>query len=194
MNFNNISPGRLKIPLLCILAAILLSVSALIFFKARVLVNPIFKNINIDSSADILLNNFKHISKTNGIKEWALKAASAKIINDKNLAVLNGVAATIFTEDNKEIYITAKNGKLNTETHDIELYGNVIIRFEGVILKTDKLHYSKNSHIIYSDESVTITKEKSTVQADSLVADLKAFTLELKGNIKGNFFKITTDL
>lgn len=189
MNLKNISPGRLKLPLFCILLVILILISALVFFKTRALVNPSFKNIVIDSSADIFLNNFKHTSKTNGIKDWALKAASAKIINDQHLALLKDVSITIFTDNNTEVQIAAKNGRLDTETHDIELSDKVIINYEGTFLKTDKLHYRKNSHIIYSDGKVEIKKENSIIQADSLIADLKDSTLKLEGNIKGIFIE-----
>ncbi|MCK5542799.1 MAG: LPS export ABC transporter periplasmic protein LptC [Desulfobacterales bacterium] len=189
MNFKNISPGKLKLPLISILVIILLLVGTLVFFKTRILINPSFKNIDIDSSADILLNNFKHISKTDGIKEWALKAASAKIINAENLALLKDVSLIIFTEDNTEVQITAHNGRFNTKTNDIELADKVIIKFEDAFLKTDKLHYKKKSHIIYSDGQVIITKGTSIIQADSLVADLKDSSLKLEGNIKGKFFE-----
>jgi len=151
--------------------------------------NPSFKNIVIDSSADIFLNNFKHTSKTNGIKDWSLKAASAKIINDQHLALLKDVSITIFTDNNTEVQITAKNGRLDTETRDIELSDKIIINYEGTFLKTDKLHYRKKSHIIYSDGKVEIKKNNSIIQADSLIADLKNSTLKLKGNIKGIFIE-----
>ena len=187
MNFKNISPGKLKFPLFCILIIILLLIFALIFFKTKGIVNPSFNNIEIDSSADIFLNNFKHTSKTDGIKDWALKAASAKIINAQNLALLEDVSVTIFTEDNTEVQITAQNGRYNTKTHDIILSNKVIVNYEGTLLKTDKLHYEKKSHIIYSDEQVDIEKESSTIQADSLLADLKDSTIKLEGNVKGKF-------
>ncbi|MCP3951371.1 MAG: LPS export ABC transporter periplasmic protein LptC, partial [Desulfobacterales bacterium] len=102
---------------------------------------------------------------------------------------LEDVSITIFTKDNKEVYITAQNGKLNTKSHDIELSGEIIINFEGALLKTDKLHYRKKSHIIYTDGKVKITKERSIIQADSLVVDLNDSTLKLEGNIKGKFFE-----
>ncbi len=189
MNFKNISPSKLKLPLISILIILLLLIGTLIFFKTRVPIDLSFKNIDIDSSADILLNNFIQTSKTNGIKDWALKAASAKIMNTKNLAVLEDVVVTIFTKDNKEIQITADNGRLNTKTHDIELSDKIFIEFEDASLKTDKLHYKKKSHIIYSDGQVEITKESSIIQADSLIVDLNDSTLKLEGNIKGKFFE-----
>ncbi|MCK5096930.1 MAG: LPS export ABC transporter periplasmic protein LptC [Desulfobacteraceae bacterium] len=189
MSFKNISPGKLKLPLISILIIILLVIISLVYFKTRVFINPTFKNINIDSSADILLNNFMQTSRTNGIKEWTLKAASAKIINDQNLAILEKVFITVFTENNKQIQITANNGRLNTKTHDIELSGKVQVDYEDMSLKTDKLHYEKKSHIIYSDEKVQITKDSSVIIADSLLADLRNSTLKLEGNIKGKFIE-----
>ncbi len=192
MNFKNISPGKLKLPLFCILILILILIIALVFFKTENIVNPSFKNIEIDSSADILLNNFMQTSRTNGVKEWSLKAASAKIINSENLALLNDVIVTVFTEDNTQIEIIAKNGRLDTKVHDIELSDKVVVNYEGTILKTDKLHYKKKSHIIYSDGQVEIEKENSTIQADSLFADLKNSTLKLEGNVKGKFIETNT--
>ena len=194
MNFKNISPGKLKLPLISILVVILLSIAALIFFKTRMFVNPTFEIKNIDTTANVLLNNFLHTSRTNGIKDLAIKAASAKIINAENLAILKDVSVTVFTEDNTEVQITARNGRFDTKTHDIELSNEVLIKFEDVFLKTDKLHYKKKSHIIYSEGRVEVTKETSVLQADSLVANLNDSTLKLEGNIKGKFFEADNKL
>lgn len=190
MNFKRITPGKLKTPLFCILILILLSIAALIFFDTKNIVNPSFKDIKIDSSADIFLNNFKQTSTTNGVKEWSLKAASAKIINAQNLALLEDVSVLVFTEKDTQVEITAQNGRLDTKTHDIVLSDKVIINYEGTLLKTDKLHYEKKSHIIYSTGPVEIENKSSTIKADSLHADLKNSTLKLEGNVRGNFIEV----
>jgi lipopolysaccharide export system protein LptC len=189
MNLKNISPGKFKLPLFCILVVILLIIITMVFYKTKGGINPEFQNIEIDSSADIFLNNFKQTSKTNGVKEWSLKADSAKIINAQNLALLKNVTVIIFTKNNMQIELKAQNGKLNTKTHDIELSEQVIVNYEDAFLKTDKLHYEKKRHIIYSDGQVEIEKENSTITADLLFADLKDSTLKLEGNVKGIFIE-----
>jgi len=189
MNFKNISPGRLKLPLVCILITIMILIIGFVFFQNKLDINPLLKDIEIDSSADALLHNFMQTSKTNGIKEWSLKASSAKLIYSENSALLNDVEVIIFTKNNTQGKIFAKKGRLNTSTHDIDLSGKVTLLYEGVILKTDKLHYEKKRHIIYSDGKVNIVKENSTIQADSLFADLKNSTMKLEGNIKGKFIE-----
>jgi lipopolysaccharide export system protein LptC len=63
----------------------------------------------------------------------------------------------------------------------------VVVSYENSTLKTDKLHYNKKKHIIYSNTHVTLTKEGSIIEADSMTTNLNERYTILKGHVKGRF-------
>ena len=64
---------------------------------------------------------------------------------------------------------------------------NVIVRYETSVLRTDKLHYNKKEHIIYSNTHVKLEKEDSVIEADSMTTRLNDNYTILKGRVKGTF-------
>ena len=76
---------------------------------------------------------------------------------------------------------------MNTKTHDMIFSENVIVRHETSVLRTDKLHYNKKEHIIYSNTHVKLEKEDSVIEADSMTTRLNDNYTILKGRVKGTF-------
>ena len=129
----------------------------------------------------------EQISKKNGIKEWELKAASATLLKNNNKAVLMDVTITFFTREGEKVLLKAEKGFLNTKTHDMTFSDNVVVNYENSTLKTDKLHYNKKKHIIYSDTHVKLTGKGSVIEADSMTTKLNDRYTVLEGHVKGRF-------
>ena len=64
---------------------------------------------------------------------------------------------------------------------------NVVVRHETSVLRTDKLHYNKKEHIITSNTHVTLEKENSVIEADSMTINLNDSMTILKGHVRGTF-------
>ena len=162
-------------------------ISGFLYFD-KLLSKPVkIKNINIDTKAALKLNVLKQISKKNGIKEWELKAASATLLKNKNKAVLTDVFIIFYTKEGKKVHMKAEQGFLNTKTHDMTFSDSVVVNYENSTLKTDKLHYNKKKHMIYSDTHVKLTKEGSVIEADSMTTKLNERYTVLEGHVKGRF-------
>lgn len=145
------------------------------------------RNIEIDTTAVLMLNQMQQTSSRDGIKEWELKAQSARLLRDKRQAILKTLTVVFHLTDGGQIHATANEGTLFTDTHDMILSGNVKMTYLSNTLFTEQLHYEKKRHIIYSKVSVTITDTNSSLQADSLHIDLNRQRIEMKGNVKGYF-------
>jgi lipopolysaccharide export system protein LptC len=184
---------KLTYALIGFLILIIIIISGFFYFD-KYLSSPIqINDIKIDTKAALKLNVLKQISKKNGIKEWELKAASATLLKDEDKAVLIDVSIIFFTKNNKKVRLTSKRGTLNTTTHDMVFSDNVIVKYETSVLRTDKLHYNKKDHIIYSDTHVRLEKKDSVIEADSMTTRLNDNMTILKGHVRGNFsenFKI----
>ena len=92
-----------------------------------------------------------------------------------------------FTKDKKKIHLTSEKGILDTKTHNMIFSDNVVVMYETSVLRTDKLHYNKKEHIITSDTHVTLEKENSVIEADSMTTDLDNNMTILKGHVRGTF-------
>ncbi len=148
---------------------------------------PVIQNINIDSKTLVSLGVMRQTSTRNGVKEWTLEAASAKILKREHLAVLTDVSVHFFLAGGDEIHLTSRAGTLDTELHDMTFSDTVVVRHQDQVLETDRLQYEKKRHIIYSLNPVVLTSPSVTMTADELTLDLNTHVVRLTGNFKGFF-------
>ena len=184
---TNLLKQRLTYLLIGLLVLMIAVISGFYYFD-KIVSRPLeIKDIKIDTHAALKLNVLHKISKKNGIKEWELKAASATLLKNSHQAVLSDVSITFFTKEAKKVLLKAEKGFLNTKSHDMLLSDSVVVTYENSILRTDKLHYNKKKHMIYSDSPVKLTREGSHIEADSMTTRLDERRTVLKGNVKGRF-------
>jgi len=184
---NTSSKKKLVYPLTGLLFVIIVGLG--IFFYINKLLNtPIsIKEIKIDSKAALKLSVLEQISKKNGITEWELKASSATLMKNEDKAVLVDVTVVFYTKEKTKVVLTSQEGILNTSTHDMTFLKNVVVTHETSTLRTDKLHYEKKPHILYSNSAVTLEDKGSVLKADSMKTELNKNRTILEGHVKGKF-------
>ncbi len=168
---------------------LLLGMTGMIFLGKSSVDTLETKDIHIDSQAALSLNGMEQISQKNGVTQWELSAQSASLIPRDNKAVLQNVHVIFYTKDQQKVILTADQGQLDTETHDMVLTDNVIITYQTACAKTHSLHYEKKNHIIRSDSQIQITQGSSFVRADSMSIDLTKNTLVFSGHVKGTLYE-----
>jgi len=138
---------------------------------------------SIKDGANLSLGKIRQTATRDGKKEWSLEAGSAHYIENENKAVLKDLFITYFLEDNREVYLNADQGILNTDTNDIEFSGNVVIRNEEYRLKTEHLNYKHKRRFIFTDDPVHISGDAADLTGDSLTYDLKVNKIVVTGNV-----------
>ena len=138
---------------------------------------------SINNDADLSLGKIRQTATRDGRKEWSLEAGSADYIENEKKAVLKDIFITYYLKDNREVYLEADQGILNTATNDIEFSGNVVIKNEGYRLKTERLNYRNNERFIFSNDPVHISGADAEITANSLKYDLKNNQIVLNGNV-----------
>ncbi len=139
---------------------------------------------SIKEGANLSLGKIRQTATRDGRKEWSLEAGSADYMENDKKAVLKDLAITYFLEDNREVYLDADQGILNTETNDIEFSGHVVIRNENYRLTTEKLSYEHKRRFIFTHDPVNISGDAVEVSADSATFDLEANKIVLTGTVK----------
>ena len=141
---------------------------------------------SITNDASISIDKVHQETTRDGKKEWSLDASSAQYVIQKKQAIFNEIEAIYFLKGNKKIYITAKKGILNTESKDIELTGNVIVKNEDYNLNTEVLYFDNENRKIYSKAPVKIIDGSSNLMAKSMTIDLNTNNLTFIG-VRGVF-------
>ena len=138
---------------------------------------------SIKEGANLSLGKIRQTATRDGKKEWSLEADSANYMEAENKVDLKNLSVIYFLKDNREVYLEADRGILQTETNDIEFSGNVVIRNEEYRLKTEHLNYEHVRRLISSDTPVHISGGDSELSAASITYDLKANKVVLTGNV-----------
>lgn len=187
MRTSVFSLKKLRLPLFLMLPAIIAGLVGVYYVTRVAIETPVLTDIKIDSSSTLALSAMHQTSSRNGIKEWTLDAASAKLLKGQSLAVMDDVSLTFFLENGKTVHLTSATGTLDTSTHDMTFEGSVRVVYDEYLLVTDKLHYEKKRHIMYSNDPTSITSGKSIIEADSFQSDLAGKRTTFNGNVKGTF-------
>ncbi|MFH0752931.1 MAG: LPS export ABC transporter periplasmic protein LptC [Candidatus Omnitrophota bacterium] len=181
----------------------------IVFFLSVIgVVSPVWAQSDISrkSQRDVVAQelegfNLSGYSET-GEKSWDIKGDKAKIHGDE-VAVTN-VNAYAYGED--DMNLTAKEGKIDKSTGDVNLKRDVVITSEsGATLKTETLQWQRNNDIVQTDDKVRIEDKGMTIEGQGMDAhptlkdarlrsDVTADILaEGKDNKKDNRIQITCD-
>lgn len=140
---------------------------------------------DVQSKANISIGKVHQTATRNGITEWNLDAASVEYIDKSNQAIFQDLSVTFYLKDKTKVYLTANQGILETDSNDIEVLGNVVVKNAFYSLKTENLHYKHNSRTIFSKVPVKISGNSLDFAADSMSLNLITNKTLLQGRVKG---------
>jgi lipopolysaccharide export system protein LptC len=139
----------------------------------------------LQEGTSLSVDNVHQTATRDGIKEWTLNAASARYMTEKNQAVFQEISVTFFLKGEKEIYLTANQGILKTDSNNIEVRGNVVVENSNYRLKTESLYYEHGKRMFSSKVPVEMTGPAFHMTADSASFDLNSNQTVFQGNVKG---------
>jgi len=182
---KNHNHKKLKLFLLSIIF-IVLGVTLTVFVSHRRILEK-EENIvsGIKSKANISIGKVNQTSTKNGIKEWSLDATSVNYIAKKNQAIFRDLSITFYLKDKTEVYLTANKGILKTDSNDMELFGNIVVKNSKYHLKTENLFYRHNKRIIFSKVPVKVTGASFDLAADSMSLNLNTNKAMFEGKVEG---------
>ncbi len=182
---KNHNHKKLKLILLSIIL-VAVGVTLTVFVRNRRILEK-EENIvsGIQSKANISIGKAHQTATKNGIKEWSLDATSVNYIVKKNQAIFQDLSVTFYLKDKSEVYLTANKGILKTDSNDMELFGNIVVKNLKYSLKTENLFYRHNKRIILSKVPVKVTGATFNLAADSMSLNLNTNKTMFEGNVEG---------
>jgi LPS export ABC transporter protein LptC len=175
---------KLSFILLVVILVTFGTIAAVFIGYQRVSTAPELLLSSIKDGANLSLGKIRQTATRNGKKEWSLEAGSAHYMENDKKAVLKNLSITYFLKDNREVYLDAEEGILQTDTNDIEFSGNVVIRNEDYQLRTKRLNYEHERRIIFSNDPVQISGEAVELSAKSIKYDLNLNKIILTGDVE----------
>jgi LPS export ABC transporter protein LptC len=185
--FNNMYRKKLKIFLSSL---IVLTVGGIVFvfLQYRHVLGNRERPVSINqNNANVSIGRAHQTATRNGIKEWSLDAASADYVDKESKAVFKDLSVTFYLKDETRVYITANQGILKTDSNDMEIYGNVVVRNKDYKLKCENLYYNHDRRIIFSKVPVNLKGNSFELVADSMSLDLNTDKALFEGKVKGIF-------
>lgn len=127
-----------------------------------------------------------HQSSTrDGRTEWSLDAGTARYLLAEKRILLTDMRVTFYPKEGGEVYLTARDGTLATDTQDMEARGDVVAWNDQYRLETDELSYRHGTRVIASPVRSRITSATGELAGDTLRIDLNTNELAMVGHVRG---------
>ena len=186
---------RTLISILVIGIVLMFGLLVTVFIKYRELSDNPAKLVEaIPEGTDIAIGEIRHTSVKDGRKEWSLEAASANYSNDTKEALFNDVQVIFFLENDREVMVKGRQGRLQTDTNDITVSGDVTVEEANYKLAAQEIRYDHGHRQIDIPVPVAITGRGIELHADRMSVDLSSETALLKGAVNGVFRGYDTPL
>jgi len=139
----------------------------------------------ISDNADLQVKDFHYTEVGDSDVVWEINADTAQYFRSESRAAFKNVRVRLITSDGKIYIMTGDEGRLNTETKDIEVHGNVVVtsdsndRFES-----DDISYLYRDKRIFTDSPVAMKNQGIKVKGKGLSISIKEKRLALLSNVK----------
>lgn len=166
------------------LAVLLVAAAAVAYLVLRPAPPPPEPPARVDSSG-MTVQNIRQASTRDGRTEWVLEAASATYRTGEKKVLLKDMHVTFFRKEGGEMYLTARDGTVMTDSQDMEAHGNVVVWNEQYRMTTEELAYTHATRIITSGTRARITNAAGEIEGDRLRVDLNTNMAEMNGHVEG---------
>jgi len=137
----------------------------------------------IDSLAQMLTRDFRHVETRLNKTVWILEAAVAEIFEKK--ARLMRVKLTYFGKNEEPVVVTGRRALVDLEKWDAELFGDIrVVGSDGSVLKTSRLVWDNRAQRLSAPWPVKYRSERLDIRGRGMTADLKNQKIIVRGRVK----------
>lgn len=176
--------SKVRLVLICLIGLMLVGFTVGVLSYRRIRTEPAEMGSSLGAETDVTLNRVHHASNRDGAREWTLDAESAEYIKDQNKTVFKSVFATFFLNNGQKVSLAGKEGVLFTDTKDIEVWGDVIVRSGPYVLETQKLCYDHEKKVLYTDTKISVRGEGMYLDGDALSLHFGAHEAVVTGHVE----------
>jgi LPS export ABC transporter protein LptC len=127
--------------------------------------------------------NFSQVIE--GVKLWELKAEEVEYQKEKNEVSFKKVTVTYFPKGQKPVTLVGNQGRLNTQSKDIFIEGEVRISSEeGYELSAPALHYEDQKREVWTDGEIVFRGPRIQVEGQGMAMNLETQKLQIKSKAR----------
>lgn len=149
---------------------------------------------SVISKADVTIKNVHYIKTNRGVKEWEIKAGSGQYFKNKDMGTFKDIKVTIFLKDAKPLTLTGNEGKVITNTKDIEIWGNVVVSSDNRYqFHTQSLKYSSKKKEIFTQDKINFTGYGMELSGLGMIIDIDRGRFFVLNNVSTKVKNIKAD-
>jgi len=179
------NPKRIKLFLSVVIIGCLAIIVAVFMGYRRILDKQEDLTAVFQNDVNVSIDKIHHVATKDGKTEWSLDARTARVKGDKNEVILEDISAVFFREDGTKVYLTGDEGLLKTDSKDIEVKGNILVKNKDYRLKTENLHYNHQKRVIICKVPVKLSGRSFQLTAETMSIELNTQKAVLEGRVKG---------
>jgi LPS export ABC transporter protein LptC len=179
--------SKIHAALLCLVGLILAGIAVGLIHEQQVSKGPEDLVSILPKNQDVSLNRIHQVATRDGAKEWMLDATSAQYDKAKNRTILKDLSATFFLKDGRKIQLTSRHGVLLTDTNDMEVSKDVVVRSGPYELETQRLFYDHKRRSIATDMPIIVRGNGVRVTGKSMLFSLDTERAVLTGAVETVF-------
>ena len=141
----------------------------------------------LPKDTDVSLSHIHHVATRDGVNEWMLDAESAQYQKADNKTLLKDVSATFFLADGKTVHLAGRDCVLLTDTKDMEVFGDVVVRSGPYELKTERLRYDCKDRYISTSTPIFVKGEGIRLSGESLIFYFNTEQAVVRGGVEAVF-------
>jgi LPS export ABC transporter protein LptC len=137
-------------------------------------------------NVDLQVKNVIYTDVGKSGEKWEIRADTARYARKENLAFFDTVQIKLVTSEGKTFLMTGERAKLQTDSKNIEISGNVeILSDRGDRFRTDMLRYTNADSTVHTDGAVTMWGDQMQIRGTGMTLNLKQGKLSLQSDVKG---------
>jgi LPS export ABC transporter protein LptC len=166
--------------------AVILSVTAILAIGLRREPEKALLKIMSDR-VDLQVKNVHYIEVGDSGMKWEITADTARYRKKENLALFEKVKVRLVMKDGRVFEMNGDQGRLNTQSRDMEIEGNVgIVSENGDRISTDRLLYRNAGKRIETDRSVVMENGSVRISGVGMILALDEKKVTLLSQVRAN--------
>jgi LPS export ABC transporter protein LptC len=173
-----------KNPILIGLVVIVIVATGVLFFVGKKSPSEVNQIKILSDNVDLQVRDVLYTDVGDSGLKWEIKADTASYMKSEQLAVFDKVTAKIIMQDGMTFVMTGNKGRMNTETKDLDISGDVTVTSnQGEHFTTDVLKYSNAEQRIYTDSQVVMENARMRIRGTGMSLSLKDRNVTLSSKV-----------
>jgi LPS export ABC transporter protein LptC len=174
---------RILLILIALLAAAL-SVAAVVMIGMRKETGKALLKVMSDR-VDLQVRNVHYTEVGDSGMKWEIMADAARYQKRENLALFDKLAVKLIMKDGTTFVMNGDRGRLNTESRDVEIEGNVgIVTENGDRFATDRLRYRNADKVLETDRPVAMENDTVHIRGVGMIISLEAKNVAILSQVR----------